>query len=185
MGKKTRSFRTTITVPQDLKERMDAVKEQVNWSALACKAFEEKLAEIASKNEKITMDDVIQRLKVSKERMENDEYKEGEKVGRRWASRKGGARELMLLERFLESLDGEPSFGRDEFFSGYGSSAYSTAEQLYFAIHPENNRDRDSAKDFWERALGEDDVHKAESDSFLRGFAEGAEAVWLEVRSQL
>jgi hypothetical protein len=48
---KPRFFRTTITVPADLKRRMDAVKEEVNWSALAASAFEAKLAEIAKKKE--------------------------------------------------------------------------------------------------------------------------------------
>jgi hypothetical protein len=46
-----RSFRTTITVPADLKRRMDAVTEEVNWSALAASAFEAKLTEIAKKKE--------------------------------------------------------------------------------------------------------------------------------------
>jgi hypothetical protein len=53
------SFRTTITVPQDLKERMDAVQVDVNWSAVAARAFEEKLVEIASKKEKREMSDFI------------------------------------------------------------------------------------------------------------------------------
>jgi hypothetical protein len=52
---KQRSFRTTITVPAHLKQRMDAVKEEVNWSALAACAFEAKLAEFAKKKEKKKM----------------------------------------------------------------------------------------------------------------------------------
>src|SRR5437879_3439244 len=51
MMAKPRSFRTTITVPADLKRRMDAVDEEINWSALAASAFEAKLAEIAKKKE--------------------------------------------------------------------------------------------------------------------------------------
>jgi hypothetical protein len=39
--------RTTITVPADLKARMEAVGEPVNWSAIACQAFEQGLAKIA------------------------------------------------------------------------------------------------------------------------------------------
>jgi hypothetical protein len=34
----------TITVPSDLRRRMGAIKEEVNWSAIAAQAFEEKLA---------------------------------------------------------------------------------------------------------------------------------------------
>jgi hypothetical protein len=185
MGKSNRSFRTTITVPQDLKRRMDAMKEQVNWSALACRAFEEKLAEIASKKERKTMDDVIQRLRVSKQQMESEDLKAGEQAGRYWAQNRASARELENLERFLDRLDHEPSYGRNEFFSDYGSSGYSTAEHLYFELYPEDNQILDGAKEFWEGALGEEGQHHLASDDFLRGFAEGAEAVWLEVKDKL
>ena len=41
--------RTTISVPSELKARMDAVDESVNWSAVACQAFELKLAEITKR----------------------------------------------------------------------------------------------------------------------------------------
>jgi hypothetical protein len=54
-----RSFRTTITIPQDLKERMDALEVEVNWSAVAARAFEEKLAEIGSNKERQVMSDFI------------------------------------------------------------------------------------------------------------------------------
>lgn len=42
------SVRTTISIPADLRRRMCKVKEDVNWSALACVAFEAKLLEIAN-----------------------------------------------------------------------------------------------------------------------------------------
>jgi hypothetical protein len=184
VGKSNRSFRTTITVPQDLKRRMDAIKERVNWSALACKAFEEKLAEIASKKGRKTMDDVIQRLRGSKQQMESEDRKAGETAGQAWAKDQAEARELENLEKFLDGLDHQPRYGRGEFFSDYGSSAYSNAELLYFKLHPEAEDDRDGAENFWVCALG-DDKHQAESDDFLRGFAEGAEAIWLEVKKQL
>ena len=38
--------RTTITVPGELKKRMKRAGSKVNWSAVACEAFETKLAEI-------------------------------------------------------------------------------------------------------------------------------------------
>jgi post-segregation antitoxin (ccd killing protein) len=41
-----RTTRTTISVPRDLKDRMDAVGVAVNWSAVACRAFERRVAEI-------------------------------------------------------------------------------------------------------------------------------------------
>ena len=38
--------RTTITVPFELKKRMKKMRGQVNWSAVACEAFENKLEEL-------------------------------------------------------------------------------------------------------------------------------------------
>ena len=54
--------RTTISIPPDLKARMEAVDEPVNWSALACRAFEQKLAEIIKRKGSSNMNDVINRL---------------------------------------------------------------------------------------------------------------------------
>jgi len=42
--------RTNISIPADLKRRMDKVSEGVNWSALACRAFEDKVAEMETRN---------------------------------------------------------------------------------------------------------------------------------------
>jgi hypothetical protein len=42
--------RANISIPDDLRHRMDEVEgERINWSALACQAFESKLAEIITK----------------------------------------------------------------------------------------------------------------------------------------
>lgn len=43
--------RTTISLTEDLKRRMSDVEEVVNWSAIACRAFEEKLVEITAKKQ--------------------------------------------------------------------------------------------------------------------------------------
>jgi hypothetical protein len=78
----SKTMRTSISVPLALKKRMDAAKEQINWSAIACRAFEEKLAEIASRKRRKTLDDVIQRLRGSKQKEEDEQYKIGYEAGR-------------------------------------------------------------------------------------------------------
>ena len=47
MKKKRPSVRTNISVPADLKCRMEKVEDDVNWSALACRAFEAELGQPA------------------------------------------------------------------------------------------------------------------------------------------
>src|SRR5262245_16856118 len=99
MGKNTRSFRTTITVPQDLKNRMDAIKEDVNWSALACQAFEAKLGEIAAKKARLTMNNAaaIERLRALKRKENEQNYVRGEELGCGWAKAEATPRELEQL----------------------------------------------------------------------------------------
>jgi len=42
-------MRMNISVPDGLRKRMDKLKQDVNWSALACGAFESHLAEVAAR----------------------------------------------------------------------------------------------------------------------------------------
>ena len=130
------------------------------------------------------MNDVIQRLRASKQRMESKAYQEGEEAGKAWASDIAEAEELVNLRIFLEELDREPAYGRGFFFSEQPGNAFTNAELLFFAIHPEHDHDRDEATRFWEGALG-DEAERAEDDTFLQGFAEGADAIWMEVREKL
>jgi hypothetical protein len=44
---KKKNIGTMISVPADLKRRMGKVKEGVNWSAVACRAFEKRLDRLA------------------------------------------------------------------------------------------------------------------------------------------
>jgi hypothetical protein len=46
-------YRTTISIPLDLKRRMDEVDGQVNWSAVAAKAFEAHIAYLETDGKKI------------------------------------------------------------------------------------------------------------------------------------
>ena len=186
MGKKGSStIRTTVSIPRDLKRRMDKVAEDVNWSALACQAFQEKLAEIAARKEEKTMDDVVERLRASKRKMDSEEYQHGYENGRAWANDTAEAAELERLESLEEGLKNQPVYGWEFFFDSqaHPNSAYSTAEDLYFALQPndQEDRDRDAAKDFWESAAGDSEL----SDSYVRGFAEGALQVWRQVKPQL
>jgi predicted DNA-binding protein len=41
-----RSMRSSVSIPPELRVRMDATSQSVNWSTVACEAFERKLTEI-------------------------------------------------------------------------------------------------------------------------------------------
>src|SRR5438094_610841 len=98
------TVRMNISVPDTLKARMDLIVEAVNWSALACLAFEDKIAEIATRKEKKTMQDVIDRLKVSHRANLDALTTEGLECGRQWAMHKASAVELRRIKEQKELL---------------------------------------------------------------------------------
>jgi hypothetical protein len=55
--------RTTITIPLDIKRRMDAVMENVNWSKVASDAFMAKLDEIEERQRIPPLPVLLARLK--------------------------------------------------------------------------------------------------------------------------
>jgi hypothetical protein len=179
MGKKKSAyFRTTITVPLNLKKRMDAVKEDVNWSALACRAFEAKLGEIASRKAGKDMKDVVERLRASKRSGEAQSYKEGEVAGREWAKQEAEAGDLERLDR----VRAERGLDWGKLFHDPGTFALPATQWVYFHMYPENRGDRSAVKEFWESALGDE---REVDDLFVKGFCDGALEVWAEVRDQL
>jgi hypothetical protein len=173
--------RTTISVPPTLKSQMDAVEESVNWSAVACRAFEAKLAEIAAKKEQKSMDDVITRLRASMRRVEDEQYRQGTQCGREWVEDRAEANDLIRLERWKARVGWEwdQLFSRDD-----QNNAYSMAELLVFEIWPEDDGDRSTAQSFWEEALG-DDTSAVDDPQFVKGFAEGALELWDEIKDKL
>jgi hypothetical protein len=181
MVDESKTTRTTISVPRPLKEQMDAVAEPVNWSALACRAFEGKLAELAAKKERKDMQDVITRLRASKQRVDDEQYHAGEQAGREWTEAEADADELQNLDRWVERLghDIETIFADQRW-----DNAYTSAEDVAFTVWPEHDGDRGMANAFWEERLG-DDTSAAENARFVRGFVDGALDVWHKVKDQL
>jgi predicted transcriptional regulator len=169
----------TIYVPDDLKRRMDELDaENVSWSPLACQAFEQKLADIITKRGVKKMDDVITRLRASKQASASDDYKAGYEAGVKWAK---GRAEAVELER-LDSLVNSTQFDWDEFVDeSPNRSAYSACERLVSIIIPEHDGDRRATADFWDQISDATYVKPA----FVHGFGEGAMSVWEEVKDQL
>ena len=173
----------TIYVPDDLKRRMDEV-EGVNWSPLACRAFESKLAEIISQRGAKNMSDVVSRLKASKAKTTDEAMLRGQQAGKAWASDLAEAVELLRLEDWSTSDHGGWSW-QDHFLSSDDSnSAFGHDHQLAEFISGED-LDRSDGNRFWVVALGDGSREDRNSGSFLVGFVEGALAVWDEVKDQL
>jgi hypothetical protein len=157
---------------------MEAAEEPMNWSAIACQASEQRVAEITKRRGAKDMKEVIDRLRASMQKHESEQYNEGHAAGQEWAKNKAEAGELILLERWRDSCgphDWQDCFVTDE------RSAYSAAEHFVFRIRPECDGEREAVSDFWEQRGREDHPQ----DEFVRGFAEGALEVWDDVKDQL
>ena len=172
--------RISIYVPDDLKSRMDKVREDIVWSQVACEAFELKLGELAKRKKDKKMEDIIQRLRASKIACENEDKNEGREAGKVWAKDRAEAAELRRLEEFIAKSSANDR--DDEPFIIKGSCAYSGAECFVKAISPDQDMDRDAAYDFWE-AEGFKDGSPA--DEYVQGFCDGALGVWVEVKDKL
>ncbi|MCO8120887.1 hypothetical protein NHH03_03995 [Stieleria sp. TO1_6] len=105
--------RTTITVPHDLKLRMKRSGSGVNWSAIACDAFETKLEEIGPFQEITTIEATVERLKkLAIETTEestgaSEPSPAGEAAGRHWAMNLASTQQLSALEDFQAEVTPE------------------------------------------------------------------------------
>jgi hypothetical protein len=186
---KTTVERRTISVPALLDQRMAKV-DDVNWSAVACEAFERKLGEIAAQKKEKNMDDVIARLRATNDDNQDELYLKGKEDGETWAKEDATAAQLRRLDRLHASLINESRFDWNSFFTTSEpgvSRSVSVVDSLgcnILGVDP--LRDRDRADEFWESAVGEYLGNRdLEDDSYLKGFAEGALQVWWEVAAKI
>lgn len=168
--------RTSISLPDDLKRRMDAVGARVNWSKVACLAFEQKLADIALSERKHKMKDVIQRLRASKATGEHEALEASKQAGRLWAAKTASWTELTNLnDNFGDWTDGD----WDDFCDCV-PDAYGHIGALMEAINP-GNWDRSIAEGFGDQFLDK----KYPSPREIQGFCLGAFELLAEVEDKL
>lgn len=130
--------------------------------------------------------EVVDRLRDSKKRGDDEMSQSGFTAGAEWAKSSAEAAELKRLERFHERIRRETKFDSDWWLTDDGESAYSRAELLAFEILGSNDGDcdRHEAASFWEQAIGPDNGNLHEG-AYLWGFAKGALDVWSKVEAQL
>lgn len=182
MGDTQGVTRMTVSVPKDVRSRMEAVKESVNWSAVATQAFEAKLLELTSKRETKTMDELVARLKAADELESNEAYQEGFAAGEQWAQAPGrSSRQLSRLADYIQN-NNEGGEWFDVEYPGW-MAPYGAAENFVMAVLKKRDMDHRDVEDFWENALG-DDAERANESDYLRGFGEGAVSIWDKIADQ-
>src|SRR5262245_53668368 len=105
--KRTHVDRRMISVPAHLNDRMSKLAEE-NWSAIACRAFEQRLGELAAQKKEKNMSDVIERLRASRNAGNERMFEKGKEDGYEWARSSASAAELKRLDQFHDAMEREP-----------------------------------------------------------------------------
>jgi hypothetical protein len=176
--------RTTITIPQSLKTRMDAVQGPVNWSALAARAFEAKLREVEMRDKKaLSKEEIVKRLQASQTEDAQRDHEAGKEAGKEWAGRQATAKQLKRAAQWVRSFDDTPIDWWDVDSPNW-TAPFGPTDRFVFAVLPDRKDDRDAPAEFWKRALGDEADRIADGD-FFHGFVDGAVELWQEVHDEL
>jgi hypothetical protein len=174
MSKKRRGFvRTTISLPADLRRRMKACGEEVNWSAVAARAFAAELGRINTHKEDVRLEDVVARLRSSQGNSRSELFHRGRQQGEKWAQRQATAAELHRLWATRRDVARKPGMNAENWLSAVDDK--STPGKALAKIV---GRD----KTFRPGSEGEELM---ESGEYVHGFAAGAIHIWKLVAKKL
>lgn len=152
----------TITLPTDLKLRIDAAAE-VNWSGIAATAYRMKLTELQANSEPNTLDEALARLRAGIRMESNEDFADGQEAGRAWAMKAAKPKHLRRLTAAVVDIDNMPEEER--------------VASLVGIMEPneENEIDRDTLQ---VQLDGYISATQAESSDYVGGFVRGATDVW-------
>ena len=150
-------------MPEDLARRMARAKD-VNWSALACDAFELELGRIAESKSRKTMQDVIDRLRGTAKVANDESYNAGHRRGRLWAERFAKWHQLQRLAEGVEQWTEEEQLAYHAF--------QALDESLY-----------DAAEDWFDEEFSLLDI--SSFTSAVRGWVDGAISVYEAVADEI
>jgi hypothetical protein len=178
------TVRTTISVPREVKKRMDAA-ERVNWSAVATEAFEAKLLELESTMEVSNVEQAVARLKAAGKAEENEQRQEGKEEGRRWAMQDATPRQLRLLAEYDFPHDYSGWEDMLGVFANRNIGNDGIPTHLYRVLLPREEDGWAEVAAFWEGVLGEGGDERIADFDFALGFVEGAVEFWRSVESKV
>ena len=163
--------RTTISIPDDLYEKMEKWKGEINFSG----EFQKHISELIEKKERYkkrlkeveTMDDVIERLRSERDESQKEWEEIGKKEGLEWA-KTAHYDEIQYV--FNWNIDEMPSSDIAE-----GESLMRYFEEI-FNTYPQLGIETDPYVESW--------VNESAS-VFMEGWIDGVSDFWDEVASKL
>lgn len=169
--------RVTITVPGDLRKRMQSTAESVNWSAVATKAFEEKLAEVVAKRETQSLDDAVQRMRASRLASADGAYADGFERGREFVTQHADW-------KFCEGLKGAMAEWTDARWAQaqQDGGAGAALELVLKRVDPQRFKAAKAVRGFLVDHVGD---HLPSAVQFARGWCEGALSCFRQIEERV
>jgi hypothetical protein len=150
-----------IYVPDELKQRMDAVGD-INWSDVARPSFYAALATHEQRRNP-SMENAIERLRASKEETIKQDELQGKRDGRHWAENSASYEELRRVAKIdLDDISDD------------------MVHVLRNAVDPRHEMMDDEFRNIFG-----DPAHIEMSDEYVEAFIEGAQEFWDEVEHKL
>jgi hypothetical protein len=173
-------LRTTITVPAELKARMDAVWEPINWSQVASEAFARKLDELAAgPGCSGSLDMMAARLRSARHSSIDASYEAGWQHGRDWAMRQADLDHLVRFERMYRHMTDE-----DWLRLAVPKAGRTPTDELLRRLYPQLYEDPYQRQGFWS-GVGIRELTGVDELAFVRGFCEAVLDAWLKVKDQV
>jgi hypothetical protein len=159
------SVKLTLSIPKELRERMNPFNEAVNWSELVRELIERKVTmlEQAKTKSKLSVE-AIARLRASEEREADQDKAVGHEQGRLWAEEDAEVSDLRRLKAANERRDIPPWHDEDP------------GTALLAFLDPEREWDDHYRASFWADRAGTD----SPSLTFVEFFVQGALEVFRE-----
>ncbi|WP_275782487.1 hypothetical protein [Pararhizobium gei] len=167
--------RMTISIPDELKNRMDAL-EGVNWSAVAKRAYEIEV-EVKAQTKGDDMSGMVERMRAGKVRKEMQERPEWVATGRRWAVEDAEYEQLSAIAKIdLDGLEHDPRAADD-------NDARHFLGSIAFALYGEC--DDFEINEAFLLITGDDFDSRKASTRTLVWWVEGAQQAWNEVKEKI
>jgi hypothetical protein len=173
-----------LYVSRELKDRMDAAGDTINWSETARSAFLQALT-IHEQQENPNMEAAIARLKASKQATERWDKAKAKAQGRLWAETKAEYRMLAYIQNEVATTDPDEEEVNYEnillgALSDYQSATAPRDEEGCVQYSPVGDR-----ATVYEQLLGDRNFDPVEKEECLGAFIDGALEFFREVKEQI
>lgn len=175
MSKKKRPgfVRTTISLPSNLRRQMKDCGEEVNWSAIAARAFAAEIGRINAQKEDAGIDDVVQRLRGTLDGSRSELFHKGRLQGEKWAKREATAVQLQRLYATLREAKRKGGVNAENWLEAVDAKR-SSADVLAKIVGIEKRAKPGSEAEEW-----------INSSEYVHGFAGGAIHIWKQVARRM